>query len=294
MNPIPIISRLTISRKQKPSFVDERTFEGTYNLINTAIIASSQRMGKLVDFKGNQIDHEKSQKRANVVNEILDRCPNYGNLLAVRNRHNVLYVSHMNVHDVKWVKEPDSVVSPDVMINGYPRQKQTQWQYPDLNKVIHFIPVLTYEWPWESRTSVLRPSQPKNIGIIHDVYEKIGIKSVQANCQYEHGQPWDLKFKNESKFDAVVFLNVPSHQERDFTLDDVKEKFKGYVTEDCEYIDLWNGETEGRFVGSRASSLNSTMTSISNFMSEESGVDTETLLEEERFFRKHVHIYKNI
>ena len=223
MTSTPIISRLTISRKQKTRVVDNRTREGTYDLINTSIIASSERMGKLVDFKGNQIDPEKRQKRANVVNEILDRCPIYGNLLAVRNRHNVLYVSHMDIHDVKWVNEPDSVVSSDVMLNGYPRQKQTQWQYPDLNKVIHFIPVLVYEWPWESRTTVLKPSQPRNIGIIHDVYKNIGIKSVKANCQYEHGQPWDLKFKNESKFDAVVFLNVPSHQGRDFTLDDVKE-----------------------------------------------------------------------
>ena len=70
-------------------------------------------------------------------------------------------------------------------------------------------------------------------------------------------------------------------------------RFKDYVTEDCEYIDVWNGETEGRFVGSRSSSLNSTMTSISNFMSEEQGVDAEILIEEERFFKKHVHIYKN-
>ena len=292
MNSTPIISRITISRKQSTRVVDERTREGTYNLINTAIIASSERYGKVVDFKGSQIDHEKRQKRANLVNEVIDRCPYYGNLLAIRGRHNVLFVSHMDVHDVKWVKEPDSEISPDVMLDGYPRQKQTDWQYPDLDKVFHLIPVLVYEWPWESRTSVLKPSQPRNVGIIHDVYENIGINSIQANCQYEHGIPWKLDLKNfKSKFDAVVFLNVPSYEGRDFTLDDVKKKFKDYVTDNCEYIDLWNGETEGRFVDSKADSLNSTVTSLSNFMAGNKSFDKEKWREEERFLKRHVHIY---
>ena len=278
-----------ITRSMATSFRSESMIEGalehTYKLLNGRIIRQSANMGHDVTFKDESQD-------CNLLDEILYLCPVYCNFLMSRKYSNILFISHMDINERKWYLDgrPREDIDPQIFIDGYPPEKIVNKNYPDLDKVVHFIPTILRTWDFDTEATVARPSQLRYSGTIHEVYKRFNIESLDVNTQYEHGNKvWRPVKEEYSKYDAIVFLHVPSKDDKDFTLDQVKNTFSDYVTDDCEYVDLWNGDKSGRFLGANELSSAGDIMQVMNIKSESGGINLKS---EEKFLNRHISVYK--
>ena len=284
---IIVANRLTHNIVKK---IDPETIAETYQLINGRIIMQSSKINNgryNVTFKDDT-------EECNVVKEILNMCPMYCNLLLSRKYSNILFISHVDINETKWYKDgrPSDKIPSQTKVDGYPPSKTPSKNYGDIDKIMHFIPVIMKSWPYEIDFKVAKPQQPRYGGTMHLIYDRFGVKKHRSSCQYEHGtsaKNWRLLDHDGNNFDAVVFLNVPTLNNKSFSLKDVKSTFKSYVSDDCEFVDIWDGDNTGRFENDTELTVNGDISQVLNLRYEQ---ERKILTEEDLFLKRHISVYK--
>ncbi len=296
-----IIVRNGITSSQVKTLLED-DIKDMYGLINGRLINQSKKTGFEIDFKDHTFD-------CNVIEEMLNLCPMYCNFLFSRKYRNILFISHMDIKETKWIKEGRGIseIHRDVLKFGYPPSKVPNRKYVDLDKIIHFLPIFMHEWPFDTQCNVARPNQERYSGTLHQIYDRFGVPSVKVSCQYEHGissRSWNLPDYDGAKFDAVVFLNVPlTKSDKPFSLNDIKPIFENYVTGDCEFIDILGGldderfvdDKKLRFVGDKELDIRSNITQsldLRHQVLEEGENGFGCLREENEFLNSHISVYK--
>jgi hypothetical protein len=104
----------------------------------------------------------------------------------------------------------------------------------------------------------VQPPHSRNLGMMHELYQKFELNRVRSDTQYRHGDTqFVLSDWDENPYDAVVFAGVPEAVGKDsFSMTDVVDSLSAYVTDDCEFIDLWGNQSHDyRFYGNEADRL---------------------------------------
>jgi hypothetical protein len=265
--------------------IDPDLLEFTYLYLNGRIIRQSARTGYDVTFKDESAE-------CNLVNEMIDLCPDYCNFLLSRRYKNILFITHMDIHETKWYKDgrPKQDISDETLKFGHPPSKIPNKNYPDLDKIIHFIPVFMEHWDFETFYKVDRPMQPRYSGTLHEIYDRFDVKSASSSCQYEHGsKDWNLRNPEDSKYDAVVFLNIPSKDNKSFSLENIKPVFDNYVSSNCEFVDIWDGDKTGRFEGDKKLSIKG---NVSEAIVLKHVSENKELSDLDNFLNNHISVYK--
>lgn len=200
-------------------------------IMNHFLKEETVNKGKYLRYKNHEV---------NVVEESVSRATMFCNALMSRGYKNVLFVGHYNDHQTHWMLDKFS----GRMIDILPPERDDMQSFPDLNIVAQFIPLVFKTMGYEASFSIPRPPESKHKGVMHSLYEKMGMidNSLACSHQYKHGQTsWSLDGDNE-KFDAVVFLGVPMmDQGVGFEEDQVREIFAPMCTEDFEMVDIYYG-----------------------------------------------------
>lgn len=213
------------------SYFSGRTKHTMVQMINSMLKQDTVEKGKYLRYKNHEM---------NMVEESFSRATMFCNALMSRGYKNVLFVGHYNDHQTHWMLDKFAGRMLDVL----PPEREDMQTFPDLNIVAQFIPLVFKMMRYEASFSIPRPPESKHKGVMHSLYERVGMIENSLGCphQYKHGQTsWSLEGEHE-KFDAVVFLGVPMiDQSVGFEEDQVREIFAPMCTEDFEMVDIYYG-----------------------------------------------------
>ena len=213
--------------------------EGIARKVNGQIEADLQANGDYLMYKNAE---------TNAVEEALNRAPMYLNLLKHRGYKNILFVGHYNTGQYQWILESRM----DRVVDAMPLERSNESTLVDPNIVLQFLPLVCKAFAYKGEFSVVKPRESRFRGIMHSLYQQNGLTPhyVESSVQYRHGMS-DVQFATDKKFDAVVFLGVPKHEDNSFTKAQVESVFGGMLAEGAEFVDLYYGPTtEGKFEGS--------------------------------------------
>jgi hypothetical protein len=220
-----IIIETGVSNNQFSRVVTPKKKHDTYDILNYRLTREGKATGYPLKYK---------DENTNVLHQAIDQCPLFANLFTGRKYDNILFVSHMAIQETSWMTEAGG----------------------DVDKILHLIPIIMEYWGYLPQITTLKPPQSKYVGTLHRVYENFKLPSVVSNTQYEFGLPHDFHVTTgqgdlNTKYDAIVFLNVPSIDNQSFTFESVKHHFRNVMTYDCELVDLYIGDKTGRFEGTQ-------------------------------------------
>jgi hypothetical protein len=230
-------------------YVTPELKERTYRHINSRIENSKRNKNLLTHYKNAEI---------HMVAEIINRVPMYCNVIASRGYSNILFVGHFNASQYKWYLKTRPADPDTRLYHELPPERDGQENFVDLNICHQFVPIIWDMYGYKPNMDYVQPPHSRNLGMMHELYQKFELNRVRSDTQYRHGDTqFVLSDWDENPYDAVVFAGVPEAVGKDsFSMTDVVDSLSAYVTDDCEFIDLWGNQSHDyRFYGNEADRL---------------------------------------
>lgn len=202
------------------------------------------------DLARNSIKLKHSTPQIDTVEEALNRAPIFLNAIKHRGYKNILFVGHCNGDQDNWILDP----ALDRVIHALPPERAGSTEVVDPNIMLQFLPIIHREFGYKGGLGCTVSADPRFREVMHAVQVRAGLQKhmIGTTPQYRHGMTAEeLELQpSDVKFDAVVFLGVPKHNNEPFNLDMVKEAWSSVTTEDAEFIDLYYGAPDAnKFVG---------------------------------------------